>query len=537
MQKDVIYIDTEDDITSIIDKVKRAEHKVVALVPPKRVGSLQSVVNLKLLQKAAGSVDKHAVLITSDPALINLAAGVDMPVAKNLQSKPEVPTLESAADSADDEVIDGNALPVGDHAKTVAKDDAKPAGKPRRAAATTDDLATKPAVAGGKKSKNKIPNFEKFRKKLFLIGGAAVLLIVFLVWALIFAPRANVTIYAKTTGVDVAQNLTLDPNATTDVSRALLKAVVQQTKKTAQTQFAATGKKDVGNKATGTLTLSNASDSDPIKVPAGTTFVASNDTQFTSNQDVTVPGARLSGGQVRPGTASVGITAADIGEQYNTGPGSFTTNAGVGASSSNGTSGGSKQTLQVVQQSDVDAAKEKVATSDTASIKRDLEKQFGKDIVIVSESFTAAAGDPSVSPAVGEQATQATLSVETTYTLLGVTRQDLKAYLDSQLKGVLATKQNQRIYSSGDNDVTFSQFAAVGNAFTVRLNATGQIGPNVDEDRIKEQIKGKRSGEVQQIVKAYEGVEDAKVNLSPFWVTTVPGADKTNVSFEIKNDG
>ena len=53
MQKDVIYIDTEDDITAIIGKVKAAKAKIVALVPPKRIGAIQSAVNLKLVHRAA----------------------------------------------------------------------------------------------------------------------------------------------------------------------------------------------------------------------------------------------------------------------------------------------------------------------------------------------------------------------------------------------------------------------------------------------------------------------------------------------------
>src|SRR6266702_5309528 len=94
MKKDVIYIDIEDDITSIIGKVKDASAKIVALVPPKRIGVLQSAVNLKLLQKSASGTDKRIVLITSDHSLIALAAGLKIPIAKNLQSRPEIPQLD-----------------------------------------------------------------------------------------------------------------------------------------------------------------------------------------------------------------------------------------------------------------------------------------------------------------------------------------------------------------------------------------------------------------------------------------------------------
>ena len=47
MNKDIIYIDVEDDITAIIGKIKASKEKIVALVPPKRIGVLQSAVNLR----------------------------------------------------------------------------------------------------------------------------------------------------------------------------------------------------------------------------------------------------------------------------------------------------------------------------------------------------------------------------------------------------------------------------------------------------------------------------------------------------------
>src|SRR3982751_4813190 len=89
--KDVIYIDVDDEITSIIDKVENSPHKVVALVLPKRAASLQSIVNMKLLKRSADTADKNAVLITSEQALMPLAGAAGLHVAKNLQSAPEIP--------------------------------------------------------------------------------------------------------------------------------------------------------------------------------------------------------------------------------------------------------------------------------------------------------------------------------------------------------------------------------------------------------------------------------------------------------------
>ena len=84
MNKDVIYIDVDDDVTAIIGKIKKSKEKIVAIVPPKRVGSLQSAVNLRLLERMAKTDNKQLVLITNNHALVALAASAKIPVAKNL---------------------------------------------------------------------------------------------------------------------------------------------------------------------------------------------------------------------------------------------------------------------------------------------------------------------------------------------------------------------------------------------------------------------------------------------------------------------
>jgi hypothetical protein len=108
-QKDVLYIDVEDDITSIIGKVKASKHKVIALVPPKRVGVLQSAVNLRLLVRAAKQGNKKLVLITNNHALLALAATASLGILfrseagvtyLNLGSDPHIRAVSCIAGSA-----------------------------------------------------------------------------------------------------------------------------------------------------------------------------------------------------------------------------------------------------------------------------------------------------------------------------------------------------------------------------------------------------------------------------------------------------
>lgn len=44
--KDTIYVDIDDEITAVIDKIQNSSSKVVALVLPKRAATFQSIVNI-----------------------------------------------------------------------------------------------------------------------------------------------------------------------------------------------------------------------------------------------------------------------------------------------------------------------------------------------------------------------------------------------------------------------------------------------------------------------------------------------------------
>ena len=47
--KDVIYVDVEDDITDVVNKIKSSKERIIAIVPPKSLGVFRSAVNIRLL--------------------------------------------------------------------------------------------------------------------------------------------------------------------------------------------------------------------------------------------------------------------------------------------------------------------------------------------------------------------------------------------------------------------------------------------------------------------------------------------------------
>ncbi len=540
MKKDVVYIDTEDDITSIVGKVKAAQHKVVALVPPKRTGALQSAVNLKLLQKAAKAADKQAVLVTNDKSLKTLAAGVKIPVAKNLQSQPEILAADRAPIlNSEDDVINGEELSVGELSKTAPgkTEDEDTIELPKSLDEDPTEKAAKKGKNAKKGKKNPIPNFNDFRKKIFLIVGGVVLFVLFLVWAIFFAPRATVSITAKTNSVNVDIPVTLQPNSTTDAKNGIVRPEVAQLKKSNSVDFTATGKKEVGEKASGTMSLSNSYTTSPISVAAGTAFSSSSGLVFYSNSAVTVPGYTDPGGGKVPGTARVGVTAAAIGSQYNVGSQSYSSAAGGVSATGSRMSGGSSKTITVVTNEDVQKATQQLADQDEGAARKELKGEFDtKTMTIINESFSASSGNPTATPGVGSEATKGQVTAETTYTQMAIINRDLDAVLNSYLKEQAQKETDQRVYDNGAKEVRFINFeVAPGGTNTVRINTTGYIGPKIEDKNLAKQLEGMNYGDIQKKIEVIEGVEDVDTKFWPFWVNKAPSADKITIKFTVSN--
>ena len=568
MNKDVIYIDVDDDVTAIIGKIKKAKEKIVAVVPPKRAGTLQSAVNLRLLARMAKADKKQLVLITNNPALVALAANALIPVAKNLQSKPEIAEVAAISVDDDDDIIDGADLPVGDHAKSIkVKDGTRTASAGRSDAIDSIDVededgdavetiagAGAVAYSAAKKAKSprgkvKIPNFDTFRKRLFFGIGGGVLLAALLVWMFVFAPAATVIVTAATTPAPVSATIKLGGTAATDFKSGTVKSISQSEKKDETIEFDATGTGKVGEKATGTVVFKNCESDQTITVPAGTA-VSNGGKNYITQAAATVPGASGFSTCSSAGTSGpVDVVAQEVGPDYNTQNNTtFAVSGRAGTSgafyfraiSTTAVDGGSSRDVKIVSAEDIERAKGQLIGKSTDAEKKALAGKFNNGEKVIDSSFTVDRAEAVSVPAAAAEAPatgKAKLTIATTYTIQAIATADLESYLNSSLKAQLDDENNQKVYESGIAKAALSNFRKEGDVMTAAVTTTGQIGPKIDESQIKEQVKGKIYGEVQSTLQQLNGIKDVDVQFSYFWVRTVPNnTDKIHIQFQVENE-
>lgn len=350
MNKEVIYLEAEDDITDILTKLQQAEQKLVALVPPKKSSILRSSVNMKLVARVAKECDKIVVIVTQDPAVVKMAMSARIPVAKTLQSRPVIPTEANVRAAEAAEVVDefdetdlkgkksrdksesvsanGQEIELGgeleaEDAKTASKmplEDAGLASSERSdKSANTIDLSDedlekaagkgkkgqksglKSRLTGNKSSKNPSESnnfFEKYRKWIMIGAPIALVLILVLVWAFVFAPSATITVAISSTPENFSENIsfTTEPGEE-NIEEGIFYAEQQTLEQKYSGEFESNTKENKGDKAVGRVTVSTTftpkvgnevAEPFSIVVNKGDTFTTDSGLRFVSTTDNTM---------------------------------------------------------------------------------------------------------------------------------------------------------------------------------------------------------------------------------------------------------
>ncbi|QQS19934.1 hypothetical protein IPL85_00510 [Candidatus Saccharibacteria bacterium] len=548
--KETIYVDVDDEITAIIERVGKSKGGIIALVLPKRATVLQSVVNMRLLKRAAEAGNKNLVLVTSEASLLPLAGLIGMHVAETPSSKPAIPPRPDLP-SDEPENVD-EPLPVADNSGTVA-DEFDPdasgeipvgelAGLPPIAASKTpieevimdngSELAgantdEKLDVIPVKKNKKlAVPNFDKFRLRIALGVFGVIFLVVGWVVATTLLPKASVAIKTNSQVVKSNLNLTLDTAAKQlDEENKIIPATAQTQQKSYTQQVAATGQQNTGDKATGTVKFSVTKCAPDVGAPsdvttgssvtaAGKTFITQEKGEYSFN------GA--SGSCVKYTTNNVNITALKAGAEYNMTSGTTFTRQG-GTSGTGSTAGGTDNIVKVVAQADIDSAKSKIAAQDSTSVKLEMETALkAKGLLAITSTFLTGDQQVSSSASPGESADTITVTSVVPYTMLGIKQIDLQALVVANVEEQIDPKK-QKILDNGVAKTVFTQQTpGTATSAVVSARVESVAGPELNVEDLKKQIAGKKANEIKQVLSALPGVTEVEVSYGPFWVSSAP---------------
>lgn len=595
MNKDVIYIEPEDDITDIVTKIENSQSKIVAIVPPKKADILHSSINIKLINKAGKNSDKKIVLVTRDTTIIKHAATVKMPITKDLQSAPVIPTIKITDGTKTEEETDESEFDELNNKKKSAKTEKAEAeaetepdpieeseaiieeelveeadeetDKNNHIELSADDVKEEPTVKEAKKlskkeakeakkakkaeksektPKNKVLAwFKKYRKWFYIGTPILAVLIVALVWAFVIAPAVDIKIKVRTDIKNFSENISFTTSLENEnISEGRFYLEEKKIDTPATVKFEATGKKNIGEKAKGSVIVyAYFRESGVIAINAGSSFT-SQDLTFYADEDTTFgwDGESVSdcnnndGSLVTAGCliyTRVNVTAAEAGSDYNIAQNkSWTTAASVKAYSDAAMAGGTDRTITVVQQSDIDKAKSKlIDNKDNEEKKKTLLESISEDNLIIESSLHQFTSDIVSTPALGEEVAEGVEPALTTTATTSVYVVDLtkiREFITEKAK----VPEKDHIYAIGNPFV--ESFTGIENGYTGRLKTNYTIGPNISEQTVLEKIKGVRIGNIKPIL-SDEGASEVEITRSYPWVNSVPN-DENKITITIKEE-
>ncbi len=580
--KDTIYIDSEEEITGIIDKIQSAESKLVALVLPKKTSVLQSSVNMKLMKRSADSAEKNLVLITSDESLKTLAANNNIYVASDLNSKPVIPSIlsanqsnlnneeaandlknspidlnqyQSAANLPTDQKLDqiASSIPVEDSTEEITNEniaedsnvvdlseneDKTINNQSSTRRVSTANLPNEEVLDSLADKKIKAPSFSRFKVLILAIIGFVILIALLAYYVFAILPKAYINIKTDALNIRINTPINLDNfQSSSSASSGVLYTKQVNYSKNISASVPTSGSVNNGQTASGQVTISLANcNNTPVTVPAGTS-ISYNNLTYTTQTSVTLS-ASITNGQcnVSQSGQAVNVTALSNGSSSNLASGQtmqLSTFNGYPSSDfsvvSNGISGGTDNIQKIVAQADINSVNSKLKLSSNSSAINALEQQLQADgFDPIKSSFVTGKPQIAYSAQLNQPATTLTATEKVTYTMIGVDSSELQSYLNSLIKNKIKNS-SQTILNNGYNSLVFSSGSSPTN---YNLSTTAEVGPKLSVQQVQVLAAGHSSSYVIAQLKKNPNIQHVTINVTPSWLSSLP-SNKSKITVNI----
>ncbi|MBR3269734.1 hypothetical protein IKG07_00555, partial [Candidatus Saccharibacteria bacterium] len=467
---------------------------------------------------------------------------------KESEDEKEEEKEEDSDDKSDDKEDDDS-----DDDKNDDKEDKKEDKKEEKKEEKKGDKKSKLA-----NSNNPVLKWIGTHQKLSIgIGVGFVIFIIFMIWAFAIAPAVTITLKLETLTGNFSENVSFtDKLADENVKEGKFYIEEKKIEDKAEVEFDATGKKNVGEKASGNVVVyAYFKKAGSVALKAGSAFTYDNKLKFTSTEDATLSwdgkdmnkcdnknnatslinsGCQISG--------RVKVAATEPGTKFNIAAASsgWKSPEGVsGAYSDAAMAGGTDKEVTVVQQSDIEEAVKKLTTGEEAKQKKEddlkkIKESLNEGQFLIESSFKQTTGDPVSDPEVGKEVAEgkkAKITVTATTTVFVIDETKLKEFITEKAK----LEKGYKIYEMKDPFV--ENFSNTEAGYVGKLKTSYVAGSTVTENDVVETAKDKGIGTAKRdISDHFDGIKSIDISTSVPWVTSVPG-NPEKITVIINTDG
>jgi len=369
----------------------------------------------------------------------------------------------------------------------------------------------------------------------FIIATVTVSLIVILLLVFVILPKATVIVYARSEPLtrDFLE-ISLSPNVKAiDYAKLSLPAEKIETDVFALDDFQSQGKKQVGNRAAGTIKIYNFTKV-PINLKASTTSFVLGGKIYNLLSDVSglKPTTYKNAQTKEVNEGSLGepfqIIAAQGGEDYNLPAGTRLeiTNEVFGsqpqllyAKTESELTGGTTRYLSVISAEDEAEAKEALLE---LSLKEFRSKLAAEGKVLADKAFATDSLDFKLSNPVGTETPSFDASIKAKVSGLVFKGEDLKKLIFGRIEETLASNKTLRAKNPDKTVYRIKSLDLNNQVAVMEAHFEGEAVYNLNLPYIAPELVGKTQNEVYEILRSKAEIDKVDIILAPSWQKNFP---------------
>ena len=352
-----------------------------------------------------------------------------------------------------------------------------------------------------------------FKGMVFLLGFVGILLII--LGAYLFLLKAEVKIFVEPKVLEKDTQVTADPNQkTVNEDSKIIPGQLVDTEVSGSNKAQATGKKQIGDAAKGTVVVRNKTDG-ATSLSKGTILASSSGLKFSLDLSVNIASRSADDGTW--GKATVTVTAQSIGADGNLPSGSDMTVSGFSqdklvAKAEGNFSGGTSKDVTVVSSDD----QQKLLASLSSNLRQQAQQKLQEKLPqkkILEEGLSEDIIKKSFNKNINDQAAEFSLNLTAYYKGTAFEDKDLKLIV-SKLVTTQVPEGFALNLEDTETQADVSKLEKDGKLiFLARFKA--KLLPKIDPEKVKNQIKGKSVGEASSAIKGMEDVLGSEIKISP----------------------
>lgn len=381
------------------------------------------------------------------------------------------------------------------------------------------------------------PSFAKGGRSYLIPLAAAVIVIALTAFYYMFLIKAEVTVFTGKKEFTDELNITLTTSGSSSFDDKVLRIETVTEEISGDETTEVTGKKEIGEKAKGEVTVFNKSDKKQT-LDKGTTITSSNNLEFVLADAVEI--ASTSAFATEFSNKKVKVEAAKFGKEYNLPSNTNYTVANIASSqifakNEAPFAGGTKEEIQVVTEEDMTALSEALSDKLLSEAKKKASAKVGDGQELLPVVLSAKFEERTFDKKEDQEAKTLKLSATVTYTLGAYKKEELDAFIASS--DSFDVPEDFKL-SDDESELKLSNVSQEGDDITGKLSFNAIYKPQLSIGDIPKELKGKSKKSAEETLRAITGVSDVNIairNSIPLLPSLLPFRSE-NIALEVKSE-